>query len=81
MKMKSLYIACIILLVVNCLELYLIIELSGYAELVSYGTNGELLTESPYKMVIVCMVTGVSNLLFIAAIFMRSIIFSDVSKV
>lgn len=81
MKIKSLYIACIILLAVNCLELYLIIELSGYAELVSYGANGELLTESPYKMVIVCMITGVSNLLFVSAVFMRSIIFSDVSKV
>lgn len=68
------------IIVINIVNLYFIIELSNYDEMISYVKNeGEKIT-SPKKTVLVFLFTSLTNLLFVCIVFMRSIIFSSKAR-
>ncbi|KQS46415.1 MULTISPECIES: hypothetical protein [Flavobacterium] len=70
----------IFIIVINLINLFFIIELSNYDEMISYVKNeGEKIT-SPRKTVIVLLFTALINLLFVCIVFMRSLIFSHKTK-
>lgn len=73
MKLKN-NISLIIIIFVNLINLYFIIELSNYDEMLSYVENeGEKIT-SLEKTVIVFMFTSTINLLFVCIVFMKNAI-------
>lgn len=73
MKLKS-KISLIFVIFLNLVNLYFIIELSTYDEMLSYVENeGEKIT-SLDKTVAVFMFTSMINLLFVCIVFMKSTI-------
>lgn len=70
----------ILIIIVNLINLYFIIELSNYDEMISYVKNeGEKIT-SPRKTVTIFLFTALINLLFVCIVFMRSLIFSNKTR-
>lgn len=70
----------IFIILVNLVNLYFIIDLSNYDEMISYVKNeGEKIT-SPKETVLVFLFTSLTNLLFVCIVFMRSLIFSSKTK-
>lgn len=61
-------------------NLYFIIELSNYDEMISYVENEGEKISSPKKAVVVFLFTSLTNLLFVCIVFMKSIIFSSKAR-
>lgn len=76
MKFNVLYLVYTVLIAFNAATVYFIIELSSYSEMLKYNTDGTLQSTTPRLWIAVFLTTGVANLLFVCASFMRSIIFS-----
>ena len=70
----------ILLLILNLLSLYLIIDLSNYDEMVSYLKNGGEKLSNPRETAMVFFFTCVTNLLFVCIVWMKSFIFSSKVK-
>jgi hypothetical protein len=67
----------IFIILVNTVNLYFIIDLSSYDEMISYvESEGEKIT-NPQETVLVFLLIGTTNLLFVCIVFMKSIIFSS----
>lgn len=73
--MKIRYCFLILLIILNIVCLYLIIDLANYDEMISYLKNGGAKFTNPRQTAFVFFFTGMFNLLFISAILMKSIIF------
>ncbi|TPD68521.1 hypothetical protein [Flavobacterium microcysteis] len=70
----------ILIIIVNLINLYFIIELSNYDEMISYVKNEGEKINSPRKMVTIFLLTALINLLFVCIVFMRSLIFSNKTR-
>ncbi|MNS75852.1 hypothetical protein CLV94_1691 [Flavobacterium endophyticum] len=70
----------IFIILVNVVNLYFIIDLSNYDEMISYVKNEGEKISSPKKTVLVFLFTSLTNLLFVCIVFMRSIIFSSKTR-
>ncbi|MBA9073600.1 hypothetical protein GGR22_001726 [Flavobacterium gossypii] len=70
----------IFIILVNVVNLYFIIDLSNYDEMISYVKNEGEKISSPKETVLVFLFTSLTNLLFVCIVFMRSIIFSSKTR-
>lgn len=78
--MKAYYCFLIFLLILNLVCLYLVIDLAGYGEMINYLNDGNKGFRSPRQISFIFFFTCMVNLLFISAVLMKSIIFSDKNK-
>lgn len=70
----------ILLLCLNLLSLYLIIDLSNYDEMISYLRNGGEKLSNPRQTATIFLFTCVTNLLFVCIVWMKNRIFSTKTK-
>ncbi len=59
---------CVFLIIFNLVDLYFIVDLLSYDEIIGYLTNGEEKSCSPRNLAFLFFVTTVSNLLFISVV-------------
>ena len=59
---------CVFLIIFNLVDLYFIVDLLSYDEIIGYLTNGEEKSCSPRNLAFLFFGTTVSNLLFISAV-------------
>lgn len=78
--MRIRYCFLILLILLNIVCLYLIIDLANYDEMISYLKNGGVKFTNPRQTALVFFFTCMINLLFISASLMKSIIFSGANK-
>jgi len=75
MKLKIIHLFYVLLMIINIISLYLIIDMSTYDEMVSYLSNGDEKFTNPKYSVMMFLITGVINLLFVSGNFMKALIF------
>lgn len=75
MKLKTVHVFYMLLIIINIISLYLIIDMSTYDEMVSYLSNGDEKFTNPKYSVLMFLITGVINLLFVSGNFMKALIF------
>jgi hypothetical protein len=59
---------CVFLIIFNLVDLYFIVDLLSYDEIIGYLTNGEEKSCSPRNLAFLFFGTTVSNLLFISVV-------------
>jgi len=75
MKLKTIHLFYVLLMIMNIISLYLIIDMSTYDEMISYLSNGDEKFTNPKYSIMMFLITGVINLLFVSGNFMKALIF------
>lgn len=66
----------LLIIILNIICIYLVIDFSNYDEMVGYLKNGSEKIANPKQTALVFLFTCIVNLLFICANFMKSLIMS-----
>lgn len=75
--MKARYCFLILLLMLNIICLYFIIDLASYDQMIRYLENGDIKIANLRQISFIFFFTCIINLLFISSTLMESIVFPD----